>query len=259
MREIVILDHALSCFRHNCHRNCPYHDSETYTARRHLVEAVMSVIMRSRCQLETGLSCVHAVWSMRRHGTSRCVRGDGSGPRRSIVMGAGRVIRSGSSKGGLMTVGLRMEKPQGDPRRGVDNVKNEIYQMCALPGVMFSFNASSWRSSMEGKAVRAYISFRARNCSESARFLSFLCGGRSEEISNAGGWRSQDSSSPFALPRRGHAERPLLTDSIRRKEKTRAGKYMDAGITGRGMMRRVKFLKHGRRNTARGGCATVIP
>ena len=54
---------------------------------------------------------------------------------------------------------------------------------------MFNFIASSCRSSVEGKAVRAYTSFKTRNCSASARFLFFLGGGWSEEMSDAGGWR----------------------------------------------------------------------
>lgn len=54
---------------------------------------------------------------------------------------------------------------------------------------MFNLAASSCRSSVEGKAVRAYTSFRTRNCSASARFLFFFGGGWSEEMFDAGGWR----------------------------------------------------------------------
>lgn len=54
---------------------------------------------------------------------------------------------------------------------------------------MFNFIASSPRSSVEGKAVRAYTSFKTRNCSASARFLFFLGGGCSCEASDVGGWR----------------------------------------------------------------------
>ena len=37
--------------------------------------------------------------------------------------------------------------------------------------------------------MRAYTSFKTRNCSASARFLFFLGGGWSEEMSDGGGWR----------------------------------------------------------------------
>jgi len=37
--------------------------------------------------------------------------------------------------------------------------------------------------------VRAYTSFKTRNCSASARFLFFLGGGWSGRVTDAGGWR----------------------------------------------------------------------
>ena len=52
---------------------------------------------------------------------------------------------------------------------------------------MSSIFASAMRSSVEGKAVRLYVSFRTLSCAASARFRFFLMVGSSGEVGVTGG------------------------------------------------------------------------
>lgn len=61
------------------------------------------------------------------------------------------------------------------------------HQICTLRADMSSILASAMRSSVEGKAVRLYVSLRTLSCAASARLRFFLIVGSSGEVGVTGG------------------------------------------------------------------------
>jgi len=64
---------------------------------------------------------------------------------------------------------------------------NELHQICTDRADISSILASAMRSSVEGKAVRAYVSLRTFSWAASARFLFFLMVGSSGDVGEIGG------------------------------------------------------------------------
>lgn len=84
----------------------------------------------------------------------------------------------------LLFWNLQMTKRSASRSRGNEQGNHQI---CTLLGVMSSNFASARRSSVEGNAVRLYVSVKILSWAASARFRFFLIVGSSDVVGDKGG------------------------------------------------------------------------